>query len=47
MVMKFIGWAAYLVVAVIGSLFAIMSGPWFGFAVVLAFIFGPKIWKSM
>jgi len=47
MALKIIGWAAYVFIALIGTLLAFESGAWFGLAVALCFIFGPKLWKML
>ena len=45
--LKVLGWTAYAAVALIVSFFALDHDAWFGLAVALCFIFGPRVWKSM
>jgi hypothetical protein len=45
--MKMILWGAYWTVAFAVTFVSLFVNPWFGFAVALAFIFGPKIWKNL
>jgi uncharacterized membrane protein YkgB len=47
--MDFFKKALYVVVAVVVSLLTLIGAhsPWVGLAVVLCFIFGPKIYRSM
>lgn len=41
-------WTAYAVVAVFVTFWTIVSGnPWVTLAFALAFIFGPKLWRSI
>lgn len=46
--MKIVLWALYAIAAIICVLVALMSDvtPWFALALALAFIFGPKVWRS-
>jgi hypothetical protein len=45
--LKVLGWAGYAIAALIITSFSLASNLWFGFAVALAFIFGPKVWKRL
>ena len=47
---RILGWAAYVVVALVCMFVSLLAaGPWFGFgfALALAFVFGPKLWKRL
>ena len=45
---RILGWAAYVVVALVCVFVSLLAaGPWFGFALALAFVFGPKLWKRL
>lgn len=43
---KTMGWILYAAAGLVVSLLALTVTPWFGLAVILSFIFGPKVWKS-
>ena len=45
---SFVGKVYYVAIAIVGALLALLSdNPWFGLAVALAFIFGPKVWRNL
>ena len=45
--LKVLGWLAYGSVGLLITIVAVFAGqPWFGLAVALCFIFGPKVWRS-
>lgn len=45
---RILGWVAYVAVAVVCVFVSlVVVGPWFGFALALAFVFGPKLWKRL
>lgn len=44
---KYVGWTAYVLVALLASFLALTTGFWPGFVVVLAVIFGPKLWSNI
>lgn len=45
---RIVGWLAYVCLALVCTFIALMAaGPWFTLALVLAFVFGPKIFKRL
>ena len=45
---RILRWAAYVVAAVVCVFISlVLVGPWFGFALALAFVFSPKLWKRL
>ena len=46
--MDFLKKAAYILVAIVVSYVVVLSaGPWVSLAVILSFIFGPKLYRGM
>ena len=46
--MKMLFWSAYVLVALIVCYVALITGAIFhGFVIVLALVFGPKLWRMM
>lgn len=45
---RILGWALYAVFALLCTFVVMMeTGPWFTLALVLVFVFGPKLWKRL
>lgn len=43
-----VGWVVYVLFGVLATLVALTTaGPWFGLALALCIIFGPKVWRNV